>query len=525
MWRPPEYPGEFPSLGWELVDFLQDVLVNPDGERRGQPWRFTDEQIAYIVWCYRISPDTGARAFRRSVLARPKGWGKSPLLAALCIGEAAGPVVFDGWDADGNPVARPRASPHVQLAAVSEDQTDNTYSLLYEMLTLGSVADHAPGLDAGITRTHLPHNGGRIEPVTASSGSREGQRVTFGVLDETHLWTPRNGGVKLASTVRRNVGKMAGVTVETTNAPRLGEQSVAEATLEAWRRGGRGAAGIHVDFRESADEVPDLRDEQRLRAALEQVYGDAKWIDLDRIIAEVHDPGTEEADARRFYLNQMRADADAAFDKQVWQSLAKPDYVVAAKATITLGFDGARYEDATALVATEIATGHQWPLGIWERPLDDESWEVPEAEVDRTMADAFDTWKVWRLYADPPYWESPVARWKGRYGEKVVIEWFTHRDRQMAAALRNYRQAMSSAELSHDGDSVMARHIANARRRNARTRDEDGRPMWVISKDRRGSPRKIDGAMAGCLSWEARQDAIASGITTRKPRGMVVYRR
>jgi hypothetical protein len=39
-------------------------------------------------------------------------------------------------------------------------------------------------------------------------------------------------------------------------------------------------------------------------------------------------------------------------------------------------------------------------------PNADDDWEVPEDEVDQLVAYAFETWDVWRLYADPPYWES-----------------------------------------------------------------------------------------------------------------------
>jgi hypothetical protein len=58
------------------------------------------------------------------------------LSAAACL-EALGDVVPDGWDADGQPVGRPWASirtPLVQIAAVSETQTKNTWSPLLEML-------------------------------------------------------------------------------------------------------------------------------------------------------------------------------------------------------------------------------------------------------------------------------------------------------------------------------------------------------------------------------------------------------
>ncbi len=41
--------------------------------------------------------------------------------------------------------------------------------------------------------------------------------------------------------------------------------------------------------------------------------------------------------------------------------------------------------------------------------------------------------------------------------------------------------------------------------------------MWTIRKDRKDSLFKIDAAMAGCLSWEARNDAIAAGAHDRSP--------
>ena len=51
-------------------------------------------------------------------------------------------------------------------------------------------------------------------------------------------------------------------------------------------------------------------------------------------------------------------------------------------------------------------------------------------------------------------------------------------------------------------------------------RDQDGRPLWTIAKDGRHSPRKIDAAMAGVLSWEARTDARREGA---EPHGSVAW--
>jgi hypothetical protein len=44
--------------------------------------------------------------------------------------------------------------------------------------------------------------------------------------------------------------------------------------------------------------------------------------------------------------------------------------------------------------------------------------------------------------------------------------------------------------------------------------DDDGRPMWIIEKPE--ERRKIDGAMAGCLSWEARRDALQAGAQKKE---------
>lgn len=82
----------------------------------------------------------------------------------------------------------------------------------------------------------------------------------------------------------------------------------------------------------------------------------------------------------------------------------------------------------------------------------------------------------------------------------------------MTRALRGYRSAIAEGLVGHDGDKDLQRHLANARRQDVLERDEQGKPLWLIRKDRPDSPNKMDLAMAGTLSWEARTDAIAAGV-------------
>lgn len=504
-WRGPQYPKEFPTLGYEVGEYIQAHCVIPDGDHQAEPYILTDEMLRFLLHYYRLGPKTGRFVYNRGAqLVRSQKWGKGPLSSAITCAEAVGPVLFAGWDANGEPVGRPWATPWIQATAVSEDQTDNIWLALLPMIRLGPLNEIIP--DTGETRINLP-GGGRIEPVTSSAQSRLGQRITFAPQDETHAWMRENGGRKVADTQRRNLAGMGGRWLETTNAWDPVENSVAQQTAEASEPG--------VFFDDVEGGPGSIHNKQERRKVLKKVYGDSWWVDLDRVDDEVvalkeRDP----AQAERFFLNRKVAQEGSAFDVARWAELARITDP-SPKSVITIGVDGARFEDALAVIATEVESGHQWSLGVWERPpRAGDTYEHPLHEVDGAVTEAFETYEVWRAYCDPQHIDTLVSAWQGRYGEKRVIPWYTNRPRQMAYACRNYATAISAGELSHSGDPVLTRHVGNSKRRKVNVYDEERRQMWVIAKDGPNSPRKIDAAAAGVLSWEARNDAVASGVLT-----------
>jgi hypothetical protein len=115
------------------------------------------------------------------------------------------------------------------------------------------------------------------------------------------------------------------------------------------------------------------------------------------------------------------------------------------------------------------------------------------------------------MYCDPPKWESWVATWAGKYGDKRVVEWWTNRRKPMAYALRSFVGAIDGEELTHDGNAQLDDHIGNSRQLSTNLVDEEEHPLWILRKERPDSPKKIDAAMGAVLSWEARNDAIAAG--------------
>jgi len=520
---------EFPTLGFQVVQFIAAKCVVPDREQIGQPFIPIGEQARFALHHYRVSPTAvydeqkgrwvGVfHHYRGSQLTRPQKWGKGPWAGALVCAEADGPVVFDGWDAKGQPVGRPWPTPLIQITALSADQAGNVWDALLPMIQLADLDADIP--DTGETRINLPR-GGKIVPVTSSAKSRLGQRTTFVVQDQTESWYASNGGRDLADNQRRNLGGTGGRWLSTPNAWDPTEESVAQYTAEEEVKVG----GVYLDDVEPSKGLTIDNKEERKRA-LRQVYGDAWWVDLDRIDGEIRallprDP----AQAERWYLNRKEAKSARAFNGVKWDENFKPGYMPEPGALIVIGVDGARFVDALAIVATEVVTGFQWPLAIVERPENaGDDYEHPiekDGEVDGVMVDAFELYDVWRVYIDPGSAtgniEPLVELWEGRWGTNRVIRWLMSRPRQVCIAVRNYSDAIATGKVPHDGDETLTRHIKNTVKKPEKIHDESDptRKLHSITKDKPGSPNKIDGAAAGLLSWRARGDAIAADATTR----------
>lgn len=554
-WRGPQYPGELPTLGYAVLDWFEEYLVVPDGPLAGEPLVLTGEQAQFVLNLYTLDPRfrgpavrgaalVSGRRVRRAILSRPKGWGKSPILAALCLCESLGDVVLDGWDADGEPVGRPWTSfgfkAKVQVIAVSEDQTANTWDPLLDMARNGPVLD---AYDINPMETFVGLDNGRIEFVTSSATSREGGRPVFASLDQTESWTPTNGGVRLAAAVRRNLAKVNGCSVESPNAFAPGEKSVAEKSHEAAKLQAEGklrgtSGGILLDHREAPPET-DPTDRDSLMAGFSVAYGDSAdvnggWVNLERILEDYWDPDTEPQDARRYYLNQVTHASDSWLSQPEWAACVLrpidggtlPD-PLADRDIITLGFDGSRVRaqgvtDATALIGCRVRDGHVFQIEVWEQPNDlprGTEWRVPVNQVDAKVRETFARYTVVGMYADPAKWETHVAAWERDLGARLKvkstrsnpIEWWMNRPTQVVQALAQFHGAVLDRELTHCGSSTLARHVLNARRRTSRSGIQ-------IAKDHPDSPRKIDAAVAAVLAWQARLDALAAGAAKPSPR-------
>lgn len=533
---------DFPTL-WVAADWVPQHCVVPD-RVDPDPFEPVDWQLWAMVNAYRVNPDARvgqlATAFRwrRSQIVLPQKAGKAPYTAARICVEAVGPALFAGWAVGGEVydcrdhgcgcgwsyeyqsgeamggrwgVVGGSSVPLIQVTATSEDQTDNVYDALRPMIDRGPLTELIPKTGEEFIR--LP-GGGEIAVVTSKATSRLGARVTFAPQDETGVWTKINGMVKVAETQRRGLAGMGGRAEETTNAWDPTEDSVAQRTAES-------RTGDIFRLHPLAPGGLSYTNKRERRKIHRHVYASCTWVDLDGIEGEAAELLEKDpAQAERFFGNRIVAGQGHAYERETWDSLTDATIVVADRSLITIGVDGARFDDALAMIATDVEQGHQWPLGIWEVPPNaPDDYEHPEDEIDGVMSEAHKRWTVWRIYIDPQRIENLVDRWQGRWTDKKVLRWYTNRPKQMAYAVRRHVTAVNARDLSHDDDPVFARHMGNAMKKPVNVKDEKDRQMYVLAKDRPYSPLKMDAGPAAVLSWEARGDAIASGVMTKRRAG------
>lgn len=532
----------WPTLGDQVAEWIEQHLVFGPGDLRGLPAKLDDEKRALLYRMYELYPKghamAGRRRFRRVAVSLRKGSAKSEFAAWIAAAELhpQAPVRFAGWDRRGRPLPGIGVvDPYIPLVAYTEEQSEElVYGALLAILGLSTSIRGA--FDLGKERVMRVGGDGKAVALATAPDARDGARTTFQVLDETHRLTlPRQK--QAHRTMLANLPKRKGAdpwSLETTTAPAPGEGSVAEDTMEYAKAvlEGRAADSRFFFFHRQAEEGTDLTTEDGVRAAVLEASGPvAEWSDVDGIVDQWKDPTADRAYLARVWLNQPIRAADRAFDVLHWNALHRQNHKLPAKAKIVLGFDGSQTNDATGLIGQEISTGYLFVVGLWEKPHGRDDWRVPVAEVNAAMDEAFKRFNVWRLYADPPYWETQVAEWAGKYGEERVLVWSTYRTRPMAAATQGFFNAIEAGEISHDGNRDLARHIGNTFRRQLPIRDDKGQPLFAVQKERPDSPNKIDLAVAAIICNEARTDALTAGMATagkgmnaRAERGEEVFR-
>lgn len=522
------------TLGYEALAWAAKYLRHPNGLRAGKAWQFTREQARFVLWFYALD-ENGRWLFHHGARRLAKGSGKSPFAAVMALIELLAPVRFDHWDPDvpGSVAGKPVSMPWVQIAAVSLDQTENTMRMVRAMASPANApALHRDySLDVGKTQIFVQPEG-KLEVITSSAATAEGAESTFVIGDELEHWTPSNGGAELHATLMDNLSKSGSRMLETLNAWKPGINSAGESTFNDWvlQETGRSKneSRILYDARQAPHDT-EMGDADSLRSALEWVYADCPWSDIDAIMTRIWSPSAQVDDSKRKYLNWPVASSDSWCDPQDWAQMARPDIDVAPGEDIVMFFDGSLSNDHTALIGCRMDDGHIFTIGVWQpKAADpDDKPMVDVQAVDDRVDFAFATWNVIGFYADVREWESfTKVAWPERYRDRLEL-WATSRgaqqpepiawdmrgkDFQFTTAAELAEAEVMQHSFTHDGNPLLTEHVLNARR-------HEGRFGITVRKESRKSAKKIDACvcMIGArMVWRLARER--SGVSKKKQR-------
>lgn len=541
----PDYriPPRTRSLGYLWMWWIEQHCVIPEGDYAGDPFVPTlDHRVWLANWGeVRSSAKPGERnvafRYRTGQWMAAQKVGKSPGVAAESCLEFVGPALFDGWAVEGDayvcadhgcpcggvyfyepgePKGRPWPTPRIQLAAVVEDQVENTWGALVPMIDNGPLANVIPKTGEAFIRHPNRNRDSRIEIVTSKADGKLGARISAGKCDETGLWTDSNHMKKFMRTLRRGAAGMGGRVSESTNPYDPAEGSQAQDTHESTRKDVLKhyfPPPAHLDFKLKKDRTEIFR----------WNYASSPWVDIRSIEAE--SSGLAEvnpAEAERFFGNRIVAGSGSWFDMPKWGGRKNTQFVVKPRTRVCGGFDGSDNEDHTG-IRLETLGGHQFTpvygdnrLTTYWRPQD---WggRIPRSEVMAAWSEIAREYEIVRVYWDPQFWETECDLLAAEHGEKVFVKWPTNRLNAMHAALERFRTDVYNAEsdFSHDGDANMEAHLLNAVVRSRTVDPATGVRRYFIGKA--SEPQKIDLAMCGVLAHEARMDAVAAGALETEP--------
>ena len=522
------------TLGYEALAWAAKYLRHPNGIRAGKAWQFTREQARFVLWFYALD-ENGRWLFHHGARRLAKGSGKSPFAAVMALIELLAPVRFDHWDPDvpGSVAGKPVSMPWVQIAAVSLDQTENTMRMVRAMASPANApALHRDySLDVGKTQIFVQPEG-KLEVITSSAATAEGAESTFVIGDELEHWTPSNGGAELHATLMDNLSKSGSRMLETLNAWKPGINSAGESTFNDWvlQETGRSKneSRILYDARQAPHDT-EMGNADSLRSALEWVYADCPWSDIDAIMTRIWSPSAQVDDSKRKYLNWPVASSDSWCDPQDWAQMARPDIEVTPGEDIVMFFDGSLSNDHTALIGCRMDDGHIFTIGVWQpkATAPDDKPMVDVQAVDDRVDFAFATWNVIGFYADVREWESfTKVAWPERYRDRLEL-WATSRgaqqpepiawdmrgkDFQFTTAAELAEAEVMQHSFTHDGNPLLTEHVLNARR-------HEGRYGITVRKESRKSAKKIDACvcMIGArMVWRLARER--SGVSKKKQR-------
>lgn len=437
--------------------FIADYLMVPKGVGAGRPVRLRDFQTEIINGAF-------APGIRTGLVSVARANGKTGLAAMLAVAE-----LFVG-----------PPSAEVLVVASDQRQANITLRMARRMIELNPDLEERAQVFAD--RIVVPHNDSLLLPLPAEPGALHGHDPSLLIVDELHVVTEATWEAVTSVSGKRPESLTLAISTPSSSPDCI-----------MWRLVEHGRMGDDPAFYLKEFSAPDgcpTDDRDGWRAANPALACEDPFLAEDGL--EAARRTLREPVFRQLRLGQWVTGADAWLPWGAWEA-CQAHRCTQPRERVVLAFDGSASGDSTALVGCTL-DGHLWVEGLWENP-GDPRWRVPREDVDRAVDIAFTKYDVAELACDPWGWRSEIEQWAKRHGERRVLEWNTANAARMAPATDRLYQAVVTNTVTHDGDPRMAAHIAHCVAK--RTPQGD-----LVSKDKKGSPRKIDAAVAAIVAFD-----------------------
>ncbi|MCG7429835.1 terminase large subunit domain-containing protein [Dermacoccus nishinomiyaensis] len=454
---PLDFSGWTTARAERRIRFVDEYVVTPKGVGALEPMRFRPWQREIVAGAF-------ADGIRTALVSLPRANGKTALAAALAVAE-----LFVG-------------PPSAEVLVVASDQRQANIALRMAKRMIELSPELAERAQVFSDKIVVPHNDATMIALPADPGALHGWDPSLLIVDELHVVSEA-----VWEAVTSVQGKRPESTTLAISTPSTSPDCVMWRLIEHGRRGDDAAFFLR-EF-----QAPDgcATDDEAAWAEANPALDD--FLSRDGLASARRT--LREPVFRQLRLGQWVSGSESWLPFGTWDALADTERRVEKKARVVLAFDGSASGDSTALIGCTVGDDpHLFVEGLWENP-GDPRWRVPRADVSNAVDVAFQKYDVLELAADPWGWNSEIEAWAARHGEKRVLMWNTAAANRMAPATDRLYTATQEQTVTHDGNKDLAAHVAHCVAKRTPMGD-------LVSKDKKGSPRKIDAAVGAIIAFD-----------------------
>ncbi|QNK52352.1 terminase large subunit [Dermacoccus sp. PAMC28757] len=454
---PLDFSGWTTARAERRIRFVDEYVVTPKGVGALEPMRFRP-------WQREIVSGAFADGIRTALVSLPRANGKTALAAALAVAE-----LFVG-------------PPSAEVLVVASDQRQANIALRMAKRMIELSPELAERAQIFSDKIVVPHNDATMIALPADPGALHGWDPSLLIVDELHVVSEA-----VWEAVTSVQGKRPESLTLAISTPSTSPDCVMWRLIEHGRRGDDPAFFLR-EF-----QAPDgcATDDEAAWAEANPALDD--FLSRDGLASARRT--LREPVFRQLRLGQWVSGSESWLPFGTWDALADTERRVEKKARVVLAFDGSASGDSTALIGCTVGEDpHLFVEGLWENP-GDPRWRVPRSDVSNAVDVAFQKYDVLELAADPWGWNSEIEAWAARHGEKRVLMWNTAAANRMAPATDRLYTATQEQTVTHDGNKDLAAHVAHCVAKRTPMGD-------LVSKDKKGSPRKIDAAVGAIIAFD-----------------------